>query len=150
MECPVLNKTNKKPIRVFVATLLFAVLLSACAGTSLKPTAASKGPVGAEQRAAERLELIFSGDLAGAYQYLTPGFRSGISSLAWQRDFLSRRVQWSGGEVNGSECSEDVCKVKIIISYRIFSPVPGVTYLEEKENIVENWIWTEDNWYLLP
>ena len=52
------------------------VLLSACATSPrISPEESVK------ERATARWELFFSGDLAGAYEYLSPGYRTSVSSL---------------------------------------------------------------------
>lgn len=121
-----------------------AMMLGACATTGPKPSN------GAEKRAQERLDYIFKGDLGAAYGYLSPGYRSGTSSLDWQRAFLTRRAVWEGGEVTGSECSGDTCKVSITIDYAVYGALPGVSRMALKEDIHETWLLSAGEWYLVP
>lgn len=121
-----------------------ALMLGACATTGPKSSS------GAEKRAQERLELIFKGNLGDAYEYLSPGYRSGTSSLDWQRAFLTRRAVWESGEVTGSECSEDSCKVSITIDYAVYGALPGVTRMTMREDIFESWLLSGGEWYLVP
>jgi hypothetical protein len=124
--------------------LLLAALLGGCASMESRPANT------AEQRAAERLDLLFKGDLAGAYLYFSPGYRSGVSALAWQRSFLNRPVQWESAEVIESECSEDACKVKISVNFAVYGAVPGASRIALQDNILENWILSDGTWYLVP
>lgn len=121
-----------------------ALALAACATTGPKSSS------GAEKRAQERLELIFKGNLGAAYEYLSPGYRSGTSSLEWQRSFLTRRAVWESGEVTGSECSEDSCKVSLSIAYAVYGALPGVTRMALREEIYESWLLSDGEWYLVP
>jgi len=50
------------------------LLLSACATTEITESTL-------EARATERWDTLLGGDLAGAYEYLSPGYRSSVSSL---------------------------------------------------------------------
>ena len=117
--------------------------LAACAsGPAKRPNV--------EDRAKERLDLYLAQDYAAVYNYLTPAYRSSVSSVAYQRSELLRKVRYTGGELINSDCLEDVCKVKISMDYVIFAPVPGLSKWENKTVITQNWIWTEGNWYLSP
>ena len=53
------------------------LLLQACATTQTTESLI-------EARAMGRWDALLSDDLAGAYEYLSPGFRSSVSSLQYQ------------------------------------------------------------------
>jgi hypothetical protein len=127
-----------------LALLCSLLLLSACATTD-KPKAAS-----VEERATTRWNTLLSDDLAGAYEFLSPGYRSSVTSLQYQRSILLQRVQWTGAEVRGSECTDNTCKVSVLLSYRITGALPGVRTFEGKKDVKESWVRVDDMWYLVP
>lgn len=121
------------------------LLLSACATTPrLSPEEAVK------ERATARWELYFSGDLAGAYLYLSPGYRTSVSSLQYQRSVLVKRVAWTSAEYISSECEETSCKVKFNVNYAISGAIPGVKSVKGTQNIEETWVLVDGQWYLVP
>ena len=121
------------------------LLLSACATAPGKPETSL-----IEQRATERWSKLLGGDIAGAYEYLSPGFRSGVSSTQYQRAVLLKRVHWTGAKYKSSECTENTCDVKFLLSYTIAGGLPGVKSYEGEKDIVESWILSDGMWYLVP
>ena len=121
------------------------VLLSACATSPrLSPEESVK------ERAPARWELFFSGDLAGAYEYLSPGYRTSVSSLQYQRSVLIKRVAWTSAEYVSSECEETSCTVKFDLGYTISGAIPGVRSLKGTQKIEETWVLIDGQWYLVP
>lgn len=121
------------------------LMLSACATAP-----ATSRTTAIEQRATERWEKLLSGDVAGAYEYLSPGFRSSVSSAQYQRAVLLHRVQWTGAKYKSSECNENTCDVKILLSFKIVGGLPGVKSYEGEKDIIESWILSDETWYLVP
>jgi hypothetical protein len=119
------------------------LLLSACAST-----ARTENTV--EKRATARWDALLSDDLAGAYEYLSPGFRSSVSSVQYQRSVLLRKVAWTGAQYIESDCAETTCKVKISLDYALYGGVPGVKSFEGTEMIEESWVLVDGVWYLVP
>ncbi len=78
-------------------------LLSACATTTHTEN-------NIEKRAKARWDAILSDDLAGAYEFLSPGFRSSVSSVQYQRSVLLKRVKWTAAEYTESQCTEQSAK----------------------------------------
>ena len=103
-----------------------------------------------EQRATERWTKLLSGDIAGAYEYLSPGFRSGVSSAQYQRAVLLKRVRWTGAKYKSSECTENMCEVKFLLSFNVAGGLPGVKSYDGQKDIVESWILSDGTWYLVP
>lgn len=126
-----------------LALLCSLLLLSACA------TTATKTP-DVQERANARWEALLSGDIASAYEFLSPGFRSSVSSVQYQRAILLKRVQWTGVEPEGHECTETSCSVKFILSYRVAGALPGVKSYEGKMDIEEPWVMVDKQWYYVP
>ena len=119
------------------------VLLSACA------TKMSTENV-LEERATARWETLLSGDLAGAYEYLSPGFRSSVPSLQYQRRLLLNKVKWTGAHYIESDCTETTCKVKISLDYTVYGAIPGVKSFDGTQEIEESWVKVNGTWYFVP
>ena len=129
---------------MLVAGLCFSlVLLSACA------TKMSAENI-IEERATARWETLLSGDLAGAYEYLSPGFRSSVPSLQYQRRLLLNKVKWTGAHYIESDCTETTCKVKISLDYTVYGAIPGVKSFDGTQEIEESWVKVNGTWYFVP
>ncbi len=121
------------------------MLLSACAtSTSVSPESL------VEERATARWEALFSGDLAGAYEYLTPAYRTSVSSLQYQRSVLLKRVAWTSSKYIDSACEESLCKVKFDVSFTVSGAIPGVNSFKSTQIIEESWVLIDGQWYFVP
>lgn len=136
-------KFSINPVLKHVTLICGILLMSAC--TSNMPKEAS-----VEDRVAARWEKLLGGDIAGAYEYLSPGYRSSVSSMDYQRSILLKRVQWTSAEYKYSECIESTCDVTILLGYKVAGALPGVKSYEGKKDIVETWIMVDGMWYLVP
>jgi len=123
--------------------LVGLLLLSACAGT--EPKASS-----IEERSTAYWDKLFSGDLAGAYEFLSPGYRSSVSSMDYQRSILTKQVQWTSAKYIESDCSEATCAVWISLGYMVSGAIPGVKSFTGTEKVEESWIKVDGMWYLVP
>jgi len=119
------------------------LLLAACA--TIVPTEQL-----IEQRATARWDAILSGNLEDAYAYLSPGYRSSVSSLQYQRSILLKTVHWTGAEYIESDCVETTCKVKISLDYTVYAAIPGVKSYSRSKVIEESWLQLDGSWYLVP
>lgn len=120
-------------------------LLSACATSTSVSTESL-----IEQRATARWETFFSGDLAGAYEYLSPAYRTSVSSLQYQRSVLLKRVAYTSAEYIGSTCDESTCMVKFNVGYTVSGALPGVKSYKGTQIIEESWVLIDGQWYLVP
>lgn len=134
-------------LRVFALTLVVATVLAGCASTG---SGSSSEVESAAERAQQRWDLLIAGDYAGAYEYLSPGYRSSTSLNNYQRRLLLRRVSWKTAEVLESNCTGDRCEVKIGLNYAVNKPLPGVSSFDGRSEDVETWVRTENQWWLLP
>ena len=132
-------KNKLKALAIGVCLLL----LAGCA------TSTPKTP-NVEERATARWEILLKGDLGGAYEYLSPGFRSSVSSLQYQRSILLKRVRWTSAKVKSSECEETTCSVSILLGFKVAGALPGVKSFDGTQDIAETWILTDGMWYLVP
>ena len=121
------------------------MLMSACATSPrVDPESLVK------ERATTRWELLFSGDLAGAYEYLSPAYRSSVSSLQYQRSILLKRVVWTSAKYIDHQCEEVSCKVEFDVGFTVSGAIPGVKSYKGTQIIEETWVLVDDEWYLVP
>ncbi len=126
-----------------LALLCSLLLLTGC------ETSTPKAP-GVEERAKARWETLLAGDLGGAYEYLSPGYRSSVSSLQYQRSLLLKRVRWTSAKYIESECEETTCKLKFSLGYSVSGALPGVGKFSSTEKIYESWVLADGEWYFVP
>ncbi len=119
------------------------LLLSACA-TSVS----TENQI--EQRVTARWETLLSGDLAGAYEFLSPGYRSSVSSMQYQRSVLLQQVKWTSAKYVESTCEETTCNVKVLVGFTVYGALPGVKSFNGTKDIEESWVLISGNWYLVP
>ena len=134
--------------RTAPAALILLLAMAGCA--TIGENDASPGAETAAERAQQRWDLLLEGDYAGAYQYLSPGYRSSLSLDNYQRQQLLRRVGWRGAQVESSDCDEQRCTVNVEIEYSITKPLPGVPRYQGKSVDAETWILSENQWWMVP
>jgi len=119
------------------------MLLSACATTGTKPASI-------EERATARWDTLLGGDLAGTYEFLSPGYRSAVSSIEYQRSLLLNQLSWTGATYLSSDCTDVACEVKVSLDYSVYGAVPGAKEFKGKQTIVESWVKLDGVWYFVP
>ena len=119
------------------------MLIAACATTT--PESAD-----IEYRAQARWDTLLSGDLNGAYQYLSPGYRSSVASDEYQRAVLTQKVRWTKAKYIKSDCLTNTCKVEILLDYSLVSPFQGVRKFNGQQTIIENWVKVNAQWWYVP
>ena len=134
---PILRRVNL----IWMVCGLF--LLTACATTEV-----SKERL--EDRAMGRWDALLSGDLAAAYEYLSPGIRSSVSSLQYQRSIVAQKVRWTSAEYVESECEETICSVTILLGFSVYGALPGVKSFDDTDNVSESWLLVDGVWYFVP
>ena len=125
--------------------LLAGMLAAACSSTPQ-----GKPRTSVEERAQDYLNLLIAQDYAAAYEYLSPGYRSGTTLVDFQREQFGRRARLVDGRLGESDCSQGVCKVRVLVDYVIFGALPGVSEFKSKSAYTENWIQIDDIWFLVP
>ena len=138
-----MNDSVENKCRHLLFIVCSLLLLSACATTASK-----KSEI--EERVMGRWDKVLSGDLAAAYTYLSPGTRSSVSSMDYQRSILTQRVAWTGARYIRSECEESACKVKLSIDYVVNGAVPGIKSFKGVSEIEESWVLIDGTWYMVP
>ena len=99
---------------------LCLLLLSGCATTTTQDAPETT----LEERAMARWDALLGGDLAAAYEFLTPAFRSSVSSLQYQRSILIQKVKWTGAKFIEENCEDTNCKVKISLDLQSSEQFP--------------------------
>lgn len=129
------------------AIVAFIVLIMAgCASSGGKSV--SKRPL---DRAVERWGHLIERKGELAYDYLSPGARSQINRDTYASDIAVRPVRWTAVAPESENCSsEDVCEVKVTISFKVRMPVQGVGDVESKQLVTEKWLRTDGQWYFVP
>lgn len=130
-----------------------ACLVATAAALGLGGCAATGGPSTAEvvtERAQERLDLVLAEDYGAAYDYLSPGYRSSVTSAAYLKAMALRPVRWTGARVAGTDCGAEACTVRVAIDYVVYGAVPGVSRFDSKSTATEDWIRVDGQWYLRP
>ena len=133
---------NNRQVRLIGIACSF-LLLSACAASMSKESRV-------EERATARWEALLSEDLAGAYEYLSPGYRSSVSSLQYQRAILIKPVKWTSAKLKEVQCEETTCTVKLAIGFTVYGALPGVRSYAGTSDVDESWVLVSGNWYLVP
>jgi len=119
------------------------LLLSACATTT-------RTADNVENRAMARWNALLSNDFDAAYEFLSPGYRSSVSNLHYQRTLLLKKLKWNNASFVESDCAETSCKVKISLDYTMYGGVPGVQSFEGTQAVTESWVLIDRVWYLVP
>jgi len=127
----------------FIGAICSLLLFSACATTVSKESSI-------EKRAIERWDTLLGGDLAGAYEYLSPGYRSSVTSMQYQRAILLQKIKWTSASYKDSVCEDSVCKVKISLGFTVYGALPGVKSYSGVQDIEESWMLVDGSWYLVP
>lgn len=94
------------------------------------------------ERAAARLNALFTGDFETALAYTSPGYRQ-TSSVNQYRLKYAGVGNWTGVNVESVTCDAERCAVRALVSYRL--PRPAIT---NTRPIDEVWIPVDGQWYI--
>lgn len=125
------------------AILVLMVALAGCATTGAPDKQIA-------ERAQARWDALVAGDLDTAYGYLSPAYRSSVSSMQYQRRILLQKVRWTGAEYIDSDCLEESCKVRISLDFSLIGALPGVRRFNGTQEIEETWIKSGGKWWYVP
>ena len=134
-----------------LAVLCIALLLSACAATD-KQTESNAESIEASiaDRANGRWAALFRKDIEAAYAYLTPGYRSSVSLVQYERTLAFQQLQWTSASYVDSKCEESTCVVKLLVGFTVNNALPGVRSYNGTQHVDETWVLVEGNWYMVP
>ncbi len=122
--------------------LSVVLLLSACQTNEDLPTSVNN-----------RWAAIVSQDLNTAYEYFSPGYKELETLDAFRLRMATARlnVKWKKAAYESQECSdENVCEVKLNITYEYSFPKRSMGGMEVDTTITENWIRTDGKWHFVP
>lgn len=140
-------KRYVKPLAVLGSVLL----LSACAATDEQADSNAESiEASIEDRANGRWAALFRNDIEAAYAYLTPGYRSSVSLVQYERALAFQQVQWTSASYVDSKCEETTCEVKLLVGFTVNNALPGVRSFSGTQHVDETWVLVEGNWYMVP
>jgi hypothetical protein len=123
-----------------------AVGVVAMAGCASAPTAGETAPPASpaksvERRAQARWDVLIAGDVAKAYEYLSPGTRQ-----IYTRENYTALVKpglWKKARVDRVECPEaELCEVVVVLDY-VYRGTPLTTPLRE------TWTKSGEEWWFV-
>lgn len=121
-----------------LGVFLLVLGLAGCAATGM---GADPKDVVAKQ-ALSRWDALIKGDVAAAYEYLSPGTRE-VMSL----DLYKTRIRvggWHKAKVDTVSCEQDRCDVSLLIEYSY----RDMKSIETRLN--ESWIQDSGKWWYVP
>jgi len=99
-------------------------------------------------RAEARWEAMVAGDYDKAYDFLSAGFRSRVSPERFRGRFEGR-TEWTGTDIQGVECEEEICVAAVVARFRFLGAESFPAYDGETAE-KENWLLTDGEWWHVP
>jgi hypothetical protein len=96
-----------------------------------------------EARAQQRWDLMMKGDMAGAYEFLSPASKASLPKANYLKRQGGGRY-WRTVTMEKVECAQDTCKVSMVLVYDLSPDVKNL-----RREIVETWILDEGAWWLV-
>jgi hypothetical protein len=103
-----------------------------------------------EDRSVDRWNLIIAGKPEQAYDYLSPGYRSGRTRTEYADLMRNKPVKWTKAEFVEKDCEEDICTLGVLISFKFKMQVSGVGEMQSQQTVTEKWIRSGADWFFLP
>lgn len=132
-------------LKRYIEVALLIAVVTGCTGLKHdakvdKPRLDPKDEVAA--LASARWDALIHGDLAKAYEYISPGMRS-IMSL----DVYKAKIHtggWKKATVDSVSCDKDLCKVTVVIehSYKDLKSI--------ETPLFEDWLQESGKWWYVP
>ncbi len=131
-------------IKRLITAIAFTMALAGCATQPREP----EDPM---TRAQQRWDLLIAGDYRGAYEYLTPGYKSTVSAQQYDARLRTRTVRWLSAQAYPAECDgEGVCEVPVSLDFEVQMPIPGIGKQRSFQPLKEKWLLNDGVWYFLP
>jgi len=127
-----------------VASFLLFALLSGCA------TAPQSDDEIVAERSQARWDAVLARDYETAYSFYSPGFRSTRSVADLEIKLRLQRIRWTNAKYRDHSCTGDSCTVRVDLTYKVSSPVPGVDSWNGFDLIEEQWVRTGGEWWYIP
>lgn len=103
-----------------------------------------------KRRALKRWNLVIDRDFDKAYDLLSPGYRETNPRDIYVKKMTSRPLQWTKVFFQEATCEVDVCQVELQVNAQFQMPVMRVGTVDAVNVIKENWILSDEEWYLVP
>lgn len=116
--------------------------LAGCGGTAIKPDSVNDRQKAVEKRAQTRWNALIKGDLAAAYEYLSPGTRSMVSLEVYRSKI--RPGLWKKASVESVSCEADQCEVVMLVEYS-YRDIKAI-----ESQVKELWLLDAGNWWYVP
>lgn len=133
------------------------VMLGACGqqgGNEQAETEVGAGSLSGEQRVIQRAEgrwqSLIAWDMEKSYSYLSPGTRQRMPLSVYMKKKALAPMQYTGAVVKNTQCENQVCTLKVQISYLYQGTVSAAQGQEMSSTITENWIMADGNWFYVP
>ena len=133
------------------------LVLGACTqqgGDGQPETTVETGSLSGEQlvsrRAEDRWQSLVAWDMKKAYGYLSPGTRQSMPLSVYMKKNAVAPMEYTGAVVKNTQCENQVCTLKVQISYLYQGSVSAARGQEMSSTITENWIMADGNWFYVP
>lgn len=127
--------------RLYVFLVIFGLV--GCAVPGVKPDKYADAQSIVAKKAQSRWDALIKGDLAAAYEYLSPGSRSVMSLEQYKAKI--RTGLWKKVKVDSVACEKDRCNVVLIVEYSY--PKYGIESISSR--IEETWLQEDDDWWFV-
>ena len=133
---------SKRILKVGAGLMLLVAGLAGCAGIAPDAGGQQDSWQQVSERASARWNALIAGDLAKAYEYLSPGARD-VMTLDLYKSKI-RTGSWNKAIVDTVTCEKDRCEVVMLIDYRHREMKSIETRLNE--------VWLQDGgkWWFVP
>lgn len=86
-----------------------------------------------------------------AYEFLSPGWRSGESKESYVLRMGQSKIKWTDVKVAKKTCSQkDLCQLLLEITYLYKFKGAVSEKMEITTQVSENWLLKDNNWYHVP
>lgn len=133
---------SKRNMKAGIVVSLLAASLAGCAGTVQDVGGQPDPQRQVRELAIARWNALIAGDLAGAYEFLSPGTRSVMTLDLYKRK--TRAGGWKKASVDTVSCEQDRCGVTMVIEYSY----RDMKSIETRLN--EVWLQEGGKWWYVP
>lgn len=133
---------SKRILRVGAGLMLLVVGLAGCAGIVPDEGGQLDPRQQVSERASARWNALIAGDLAKAYEYLSPGTRDVMTLDSYKAK--TRPGTWRKAKVDTVTCEKDRCEVAMLIEH----DYRNMKSIESRLN--EVWLQDGGKWWFVP
>ncbi len=123
------------------------VLLTIFLITACKDSEKSK----LDNRAIDYWNYKINKDFKSAYQFLSPGWKTNESELAYEQRMGGSKANWLNVKLKSKQCSQtDLCSVTVLVEYEYKFRGAVSRKMKVESSVSENWIMKDNIWYHIP